>query len=180
MNITVSDTASQQSICQACGICCDGTLFGQADIDSSGPDPSWPAEVIRSVSDGKKLPQPCPAYQKQLCVIYSSRPKICVDFSCILLKEYSSGTISLQEALSTIQTTRGYQSAFNEAISEVITREANSSPDRLFGQFRSLFKKEFDTAEFRKAHSKILLIYARLKHQLRTRFHQPEQKTSLP
>ena len=51
-------------------------------------------------------------------------------------------------------------------------------PGTLMEQFKSLFKAEFDTDEFRKKHKKVLLIYARLKYQLKTRFHNPEKKSS--
>jgi len=176
MHRTSSDIANQQSICQSCGICCDGTLFGSAEIDSSGPGPLWPAKVLQSISDGKTLPQPCSAFQKHICVIYPSRPKVCQSFSCALLKEFSSGAISYEDSLSVIQATHGFKLAFYQSLAEVMPVETSTPPGTLMAQFRQLYKVEFDTVEFRKKHSKILLIYARLDYQLRSRFVRKEMK----
>jgi len=107
------------------------------------------------------------------CSIYSSRPRQCQEFNCILLGAYSSGSLSLEDALSTVRDTRANRTAFVAAMAEVMPLENTVSPDKLFERFGKLHKNEFDTARFRKKHSKIMLIYARLKHQLITHFHKP-------
>jgi len=151
-------------------------LFSSAEIDSTGPDSSWPIQVIQSISDGKTLPQPCSAFQNHRCVIYPSRPKVCQGFSCPLLTEFSSGAISYEDSLSVIQAMHAFRSAFYQAVAEVIPVETSTPPSTLMQQFRRMFKAEFDTVEFRKKHSKILLIYARLDHQIKSRFVLEEKK----
>jgi Fe-S-cluster containining protein len=178
MHSTSSGIPNQQSICQACGICCDGSLFESADIDASGPGGSWPIDVVQALSAGKKLPQPCPAFQKNLCVIYPDRPQVCQGFSCRLLNEYTAGAIDLEGALSVVQATKILKLAFAEAMTEATGVASGGSPQAVFNQFSSAFKEEFDTAQFKRKHSKVLLIYARLQHQLKTRFHHPEEESS--
>jgi Fe-S-cluster containining protein len=159
-------------------MCCDGSLFDSADIDASGPGKSWPIEVTQALSAGKKLPLPCPAFQKNLCVIYPDRPQVCQGFSCRLLDEYSTGAIDREVALSVVQASKILKLAFAEAMTEATGLASGGPPQAVFNQFSSAFKEEFDTAQFKRKHSKVLLIYARLQHQLKTRFHQPEEESS--
>lgn len=108
-------------------------------------------------------------------MIYPSRPKVCQGYSCILLNEYTSGAIELEEALSVVQATKLFRAAFFEAMTDATGVESSGSPDALFNEFSNAYKEVFDTVQFKREHSKVLLIFARLRHQLKTRFHNPEE-----
>ena len=177
MNSCSAKVNKQQSLCQSCGLCCDGTLFSQADLDSTGVGPSWPQIVVQSISTGKSLPQPCAAFQRNLCVIYPSRPSVCQKFRCKLLKQYTSGKVSFDAALSVIGKTKSIKMAYLSAISEVIPADSYAAPSALFRQFKSSFQDEFDSRDFKRAHSKILLLYARLRYELKDKFRQPKPKS---
>ena len=84
-------------MCLACGLCCNGVIFGDLKLQAGDV-----AARLRSldvpVSAGKFL-QPCPAWQKCQCRIYSDRPAHCQHFECLLLKDLKSEQVSLAEAL---------------------------------------------------------------------------------
>jgi len=168
----------QDSICQSCGMCCDGTLFKYVDVDATGPDSSWPDNVIKLVSVDNVLSHPCPAHQSDLCVIYHDRPTQCREFSCTLLTQLDAGEIKRQEALLIIQETLLLKTAFVEAVTKVMDAGNLASPKKLFYEFRTRFRDKFETKTFRKTHAAIFLTHARLMHDLRTRFHDWEDDAS--
>jgi Fe-S-cluster containining protein len=98
-NDTVSD-ASQ--VCVRCGLCCDGTLFGRV----AAAKLDLPADLIQiglrpapGREGGKpEFYLPCPKFEDR-CSIYDSRPHICRQFECGLLKSLKSGEIELENAL---------------------------------------------------------------------------------
>lgn len=87
-------------ICTACGLCCDGTLFGHALLE--------PDEIDAAVSSGFTLKefsgtpgfsQPCQQLCGTRCGIYAARPKICHDYRCIMLNRIGAGKIEMDDAL---------------------------------------------------------------------------------
>jgi Fe-S-cluster containining protein len=77
-------------LCQSCGLCCDGSLFGRVDLE---PDEIEPARKhrLRIVGSGKAFEQPCAALAKsgegtgeRRCSIYGERPRACRRFTCRL------------------------------------------------------------------------------------------------
>ena len=167
----------QDSICQSCGMCCDGTLFKDVDVDATGPDPSWPDDVIKLVSKDNAMSHPCPAHQSGSCVVYHNRPIKCREFSCILLTQLNAGEIERQDALLVIQETLSLKTTFVEAVVKVMEAQNIASPKKLFFEFRTKFKDTFETKTFRKTHATIFLTHARLMHELKTRFHDWEKNS---
>jgi uncharacterized protein len=85
-------TADLGTLCQSCGLCCDGSLFGRVPLD--------PDEVARArrhrlhvLDNGKAFEQPCtalsvgepPSGARRVCSIYEDRPLSCRRFTCRLL-----------------------------------------------------------------------------------------------
>lgn len=88
------------ALCRACGLCCDGTLFGLVRLQ--------PGEAVALVQlGGGSLPQPCPALKGVLCSIYEARPSACRAFDCLLLAAWREGEVTLAEAEATIAQARG-------------------------------------------------------------------------
>jgi Fe-S-cluster containining protein len=54
---------------------------------------------------GWRFAQPCAAFDGCRCRIYSSRPKYCKEFDCLLLKAMQQGRVSQHEALRVIHAT---------------------------------------------------------------------------
>lgn len=172
----MTGTKKQQSICKSCGICCDGTIFSDLKIDQTGPSPAWPKQVADLVSDDKRLPIPCPAFQKQQCTIYSTRPKICQKYQCYLLKNYVTGNISYEAALTHIQDARMYQAALKKAVAEKFPQLVEVPSKHLLHRLKQLYRDQVGTDDFWKANSKILLTLARLDHHIKSIFSNRENR----
>ena len=118
-----------EAICLACGLCCDGTLFGDVRLQPGDDPAAFKAlglpvaapprargEVSKAASRGKvgtkipipgaKLVQPCAAFDGCRCRIYSSRPIYCREFECALLKKAKAGEVSAPDALRIIRKSR--------------------------------------------------------------------------
>lgn len=108
-------------LCLACGMCCDGTLFKDVELqpgDSAAKsalqqlslyDPGInPGDNLRqSQPRGTKWPQPCAALCADLrCRIYAERPGRCRDFECSQFKAVAAGERDEAEALRIIRRTR--------------------------------------------------------------------------
>jgi hypothetical protein len=79
------------SLCQSCGLCCDGSLFGRAGLD---PEEVLPARKngLRVLDHGQGFEQPCAALSSRgtarngnrVCTVYIERPRSCRTFTCRL------------------------------------------------------------------------------------------------
>ncbi|MEZ4406374.1 MAG: YkgJ family cysteine cluster protein [Polyangiales bacterium] len=106
-----------ESLCRACGLCCDGSLFGRV------PLAEREVEVARRlrlpVVGGKALAQPCAAFHRD-CEVYEDRPAACRAFACALVAREAQPMI---ERLSIVARTK-------ELLSR-LAREGRLSPDDL-------------------------------------------------
>jgi hypothetical protein len=92
------------TLCQRCGLCCDGSLFTQV--------PLQPAEAatlrrlglpVGERADGAPvLAQHCTALEGRSCTVYADRPSPCRAYRCNLLIALAEGEVSLDEALRVI------------------------------------------------------------------------------
>jgi len=90
-----------EPLCLACGICCNGVLFGDV-VLQSGDQPArmrtW--GIPLAARRGKlRFPQPCAAFGGDHCGIYAGRPRYCRDFECGLLLAVNAGQINPRVAL---------------------------------------------------------------------------------
>jgi hypothetical protein len=71
------------TLCKACGLCCDGSLFGRVPLE---PDEIAAARKNRLpiVREGNAFEQPCSAYVHNTCKSYDARPRACRRFTCRL------------------------------------------------------------------------------------------------
>ena len=120
-----SDATGQASaLCQACALCCDGTLFSHVTVT---PDE---AELLKtkgvSAHPGKKE-QPvislgCTALKGQSCGIYDCRPERCRDYQCTLQLRVMNGEATYEEAHVVVQELKGHiadlRSLMNAAVGE--------------------------------------------------------------
>ena len=94
-----------QSLCVACGLCCDGTLFGQTNLSAEDDTAVLSAHGVGIASNLAKpaLVQPCTAYRNCACTIYVDRPRSCRQFRCALLRHFKENKISRGDALDVIR-----------------------------------------------------------------------------
>jgi hypothetical protein len=96
-------------LCLRCGLCCDGTVFSDITIDDDEE------EFVRSLelqprrnADGRLVsPQPCSAFVDGCCSLYErGRPATCETYTCGLLRGYTEGSASLEDALGVVRLVR--------------------------------------------------------------------------
>jgi len=100
-------------LCQSCGMCCDGSLFGWVRLE--------PAEVEAArkrglpVLDGAKgFEQPCPALvpaegtddARRKCSVYAERPGACRRFECRLHDRHRTEGGPLEPRLAAVRRVR--------------------------------------------------------------------------
>ncbi len=97
------------TLCTRCGLCCDGTLFG--DVELSGPAEAARLEVLgldvdTDDADAELLALPCAGLRGTRCSVYAHRPQCCRTFECRLLQNAQRGAVTHEEALARISEAR--------------------------------------------------------------------------
>ena len=93
---------SVSSVCQACGLCCDGSLFTVVPL---GNEESVPAilPVIQRADGSRVFRQRCAALTGTRCTVYDARPSACQRHECLLFDAMASKEITAQEALEVVR-----------------------------------------------------------------------------
>jgi hypothetical protein len=102
------------ALCQACGLCCDGSLFGRVDLE---PDEVEPARRhgLHVLDDGRCFEQPCAALVPldavaelpgRACSTYEHRPASCRRFVCRLYDRHRREGGSLEPRLAAVRRVR--------------------------------------------------------------------------
>jgi hypothetical protein len=95
------------SLCPTCGLCCNGALFADVELKPAlGDHPKTLESLgIPVRRKGRKhcFIQPCPAFQNNLCAIYSDRPSQCRAFECAQVKRLAAGTVTQAAAQHSIR-----------------------------------------------------------------------------
>jgi hypothetical protein len=96
----------EQKICVTCGFCCDGTLFLHAHLDTGERGGGLPVKIEESgfTEEGKDYFRlPC-HYFSGKCTIYDQhKANVCSSYRCQLLKDFTEGRITIDEALETVR-----------------------------------------------------------------------------
>jgi hypothetical protein len=100
---------SLSTLCQSCGLCCDGSLFAFVSVE---PD-EGPALLARDIAlelrkDGSyRMRQICTGLQGTRCSVYEIRPRACRSYTCLLGTALEQGEVSLDDALGLVGEARG-------------------------------------------------------------------------
>lgn len=108
-------------LCPACGLCCNGVLFGDVELQR-GDDAKVLSKLgIDLFRKGRKtaFSQPCSCFDGERCRIYTHRPEQCRAFECGLLKRVKAGRLTPGAALKTIAETRRNSAAVLELVREL-------------------------------------------------------------
>ena len=110
-----SGATDLERLCRACGLCCDGSLFGRVDLE---PDEIEPARRRRLtvIPSGKSFEQPCTALVRAeeggfSCTVYASRPRACDRFVCRLFEEHRTNGGPLETRLAVVRRARSLLAA---------------------------------------------------------------------
>lgn len=98
-----------ETLCTRCGLCCDGTLFG--DVELAGPREGARLETLgldvdADDADVELLALPCAGLRGTRCGVYLHRPRCCRTFECRLLQEAQRGLVTEDDALARIAAAR--------------------------------------------------------------------------
>ncbi len=95
-------------LCPACGLCCNGVLFGDVELQRNDDAESLAAFGLSLFRKGRKhcFNQPCACFDGKWCGIYADRPIRCRTFACKLLKQAQAGGIEASSALRKIADAR--------------------------------------------------------------------------
>jgi Fe-S-cluster containining protein len=103
---------SGEQLCQACGLCCDGTLFDLVKLEANDDGAKLkalglPVKVSRGKTPVARFPQPCAALcADRSCRLYRDRPWQCRVFECGVFKDAKAGRITYAEALRLVKSAR--------------------------------------------------------------------------
>jgi hypothetical protein len=97
--------ANSSKLCLSCGLCCLSAIYPRSSLlytetefaDSLGL-------TVVTLEEHLYFCLPCPLYQQNRCSIYyATRPAVCVDFRCSLLKKFQNEQISLEQSLRLVK-----------------------------------------------------------------------------
>jgi Fe-S-cluster containining protein len=100
-----------ETLCQSCGLCCDGSLFGRVTLASEEAEPAR-RRHLRVVANGKVFEQPCSALaspdgdKPRICSIYWDRPLSCRAFVCRLYERHRREGGPLEPRIAAVRRVR--------------------------------------------------------------------------
>jgi Fe-S-cluster containining protein len=95
-------------LCQSCGLCCDGSLFGRVRLEPEEVEPARKMH-LRVVESGRAFDQPCAALETDegcRCSIYRERPLACRNFACRLYDRHRREGGPLEPRLASVRRVR--------------------------------------------------------------------------
>jgi Fe-S-cluster containining protein len=118
------------SICQSCGLCCDGTLFADVKLVAGDSPEALRALGFRLEKTGVsnsprerrstlRFAQPCYALQGCLCRVYAERPRYCHEFECLVLKNLLDGRLQPAAAVNLIHAAKERAARVRELLREL-------------------------------------------------------------
>ena len=128
VRIAVAAPRDGSELCLSCGMCCDGSLFGNGalledEVDLAralGMEPfqSSPSDLTF------KFRQPCRVLRRWLFAVYDQeKPSVCTSYRCELLNRYAAGTMDLGSCLDVVGWMKG------------LVRELEEEMGVAFGEF---------------------------------------------
>ncbi len=94
-----------QLLCVRCGLCCDGSLLDDIELQNESEADSVEAMGLEVEDDTEGPPvmtTPCRALKDCRCSLYPYRPLACRSFECRLLLEVRAGKVPVEEAFGII------------------------------------------------------------------------------
>ena len=108
-HLTMDPATVTRELCLACGLCCNGVLFRDVELQPADDRLRLAAAGLLLKTHRHKVtfPQPCQALCADLrCRIYADRPARCHDFECALFKAVASEAQTTSAALKIIRSAR--------------------------------------------------------------------------
>lgn len=97
---------SLETLCGACGLCCDGSLFLRVPLGPREVVPEARLLVVTNDRGARHVPQRCAAFSGSGCHVYAERPFACRRYECLLRGAVRGGGLSEAAALDVIAKAR--------------------------------------------------------------------------
>lgn len=125
--MTASGREIEDNLCVGCGLCCDGTLHGEARLErGEGADAIAAGLDVVEGENSLTFRLPCPLFKNGCCSVYPDRPAVCGSYECKLLKSVKNGELTVQSAREKVETAKALRS-----------KVAEHNPEAVFGEHRS-------------------------------------------
>lgn len=119
--------SSLGALCQACGLCCDGTLFTVVPLAATDqPPPKLTLEI--KPTGARALRQPCTGLEGTCCTVYDARPLACRRYECLLFEALRSEEEHLAGALSIVARAKALTAAVAPTLAEARAAKAQGGP----------------------------------------------------
>jgi Fe-S-cluster containining protein len=135
---------SVTALCQACGLCCDGTLFSVVPLTPDDRPPASLAIDLRP-SGARALRQPCTALSGTCCTVYEQRPLACRRYQCLLFEALASHEEHLAGALGIVARAKALTAAVVPSLEAARTEAARpgAPPPPALAQAEAFLKFHF-------------------------------------
>jgi Fe-S-cluster containining protein len=160
-------------LCLRCGLCCDGSLF--ADAELAGRETTALDVLGLEVEDADQgepavLLQPCAAFKRKRCSIYPHRPNCCQTFECRLLKQVESGAMSIERAKEKIANALKEVGRVKVLIAQLGQRDECLPLKERFSDALELFSNITDDPQTNRKRADAKLAIARVENLLQQTF----------
>jgi len=124
--------------------------------------------------------QPCGVFNGCECSIYASRPAVCREYRCLLLRRFESGEVSREEARALIARTIELRDRVRPALTALVSPETPESLSSLYRLTGAKLEAAPDPAAARREHAALLLDVAALRVLLSREFEPRDSKSHQP
>ncbi len=115
------------SLCEQCGLCCDGTLFGFVSLSEEDAKRLAARDLAIGVRrERPALLQRCAALEGTLCRVYEERPAACRAYECMLLIQEREGELGHAEAVAHIAQAKALLARLGAVVGPVTAHEARA------------------------------------------------------
>jgi len=121
--------------------------------------------------------QPCGVFDGRSCSVYLSRPTVCREYRCLLLRRFEAGEISYEEARALIARTIALRDRVRPALAALVAPEAEEALSGLYRRMTARFEAAPDPAAARREHAALLLDVAALRVLLSREFEPRDSKS---
>ena len=141
-------------LCQSCGLCCDGSLFGRVVLQSDEIERAR-KHRLRVLARGDGFEQPCPALGtpgavgERRCTIYRERPRSCRQFTCKLYERQRAEGGPIEASLAAVKRIRDLVGALESAgltPADFEDNAATGSAAVLFAELTDRLEEDFARA----------------------------------
>ena len=127
------------ALCQACGLCCDGTLFSVVPL-ATNERPPLGVTVETKPTGARALRQPCSALAGTCCTVYEQRPLACRRYQCLLYEALQSEEENLAGALRIVARAKALTAAVKPSLT---TARATTPGDPALNAAEAFLKFHF-------------------------------------